>query len=61
VLFDLVGKSYMKNIDRPPSNPKRIIIQSTQECFSVDIPHFLANTVRHKPMQAGDEDDDFMP
>jgi hypothetical protein len=28
----------MKNVDRPPSNPKRIIIQSTQEIFSVDIP-----------------------
>jgi hypothetical protein len=51
----------MKNIDRPPSNPKRIIIQSTQECFSVDIPRAPVNTVRHKPMQAGDEDDDFMP
>ena len=61
VLFDLAGTSYMKNVDRPPSNPKRIIIQSTQECFSVDIPRVPAKTVRHKPMQAGDEDDDFMP
>jgi hypothetical protein len=51
----------MKNVDRPPSNPKHIIIQSTQECFSVDIPRVPANTVSHKPMHAGDEDDDFMP
>jgi hypothetical protein len=51
----------MKNVDRPPYNPKRIIIQSTQECFSVDIPRVPAKSVRHKPMQAGDEDDDFMP
>jgi hypothetical protein len=51
----------MKNVDRPPSNPKRIIIQSTQECFSVDIPHVPAETVRHKTRQAADEDDDFMP
>jgi hypothetical protein len=51
----------MKNVDRPPSNPKRIIIQSTQECFSVDIPHVPAETVRQKTRQAADEDDDFMP
>ena len=51
----------MKNVDRPPSNPKRIIIQSTQECFSVDIPRVLAETVRQKTRQAADEDDDFMP
>jgi hypothetical protein len=38
----------MKNVDRPPSNPKRIIIQSTQECFSVDIPRVPAETVRHE-------------
>jgi hypothetical protein len=61
VLFVLAGKSYMKNVDRPPSNPKCIIIQSTQECFSVDIPRVPANTVSHKPMHAGDEDDEFMP
>jgi hypothetical protein len=61
VLFDLAEKSYMKNVDRPPSNPKRIIIQSTQECFSIDIPRFPTNTVRHKPMHAGDENDEFMP
>jgi hypothetical protein len=51
----------MKNVDRPPSNPKRIIIQSTQECFSVDIPRVPAESVRHKTMQAADEDDEFMP
>jgi hypothetical protein len=51
----------MKNVDRPPSNPKRIIIQSTQECFSVDIPRVPTETVRPKTRQAADEDDDFMP
>ena len=51
----------MKNVDRPPSNPKRIIIQSTQECFSVDIPRVPAETVRHNTRQAADVDDDFMP
>jgi hypothetical protein len=51
----------MKNVDRPPSNPKRIIIQSNQECFSVDISRVSAETVRHETRQAADEDDDFMP
>jgi hypothetical protein len=51
----------MKNVDRPPSNPKRITIQSTQECFSVDIPRVPAETVRHETRQADDEDDEFMP
>jgi hypothetical protein len=51
----------MKNVNRPPSNPQRIIIQSTQECFSVDIPRVPAETVRHETRQAADEDDDFMP
>ena len=51
----------MKNVDRPPSNPKRIIIQSTQECFSVDIPRAPAGTVRPETRHAADEDDDFMP
>jgi hypothetical protein len=51
----------MKNVDRPPSNPKWIIIQSTQECFSVDIPRVPAETVRHNTRQVADEDDDFMP
>jgi hypothetical protein len=50
----------MKNVDRP-SNPKRIIIQSTQECFSVDIPRVPAETVRPETRQVADEDDDFMP
>jgi hypothetical protein len=61
VLFDLAGTSYMKNVDRPPSNPKWIIIQSTQECFSVDIPRVPVETVRHETRQVADEDDDFMP
>ena len=61
VLFHLAGTSVMKNVDRPPSNPKRIIIQSTQECFSVDIPRVPAETVRPETRQAADEDDDFMP
>jgi hypothetical protein len=51
----------MKNIDRPPSNPKRIIIQSNQECFSVNISRVPATSVSHKAMHAGDDDDDFMP
>jgi hypothetical protein len=60
VWFVLVGKSYMKNVDRPLSNPKRIIIQSSQECFSVDIPRVPATSVSHKAMHAGDNNDDFM-
>jgi hypothetical protein len=60
VWFVLAGKSYMKSVDRPPSNLKRIIIQSIQECFSVDIPRVPANTVSHKAMHAGDDNDDFM-
>ena len=28
----------MRNVDRPPTNPRRLIIESSQECFSVDIP-----------------------
>ena len=51
----------MKNVDRPPSNPKRIIIQSTQECYSVDIPRVPAEIVRHETRQTADGDDDFMP
>jgi hypothetical protein len=31
--------SIMWKVDRPPTNPKRLIIKSSQECFSVDIPH----------------------
>ena len=30
--------SIMRKVDRPPTNPKRLIIESSQECFSVDIP-----------------------
>jgi hypothetical protein len=29
--------STMRKVDRPPTNPKRLIIESSQECFSVDI------------------------
>jgi len=32
----------MKSVDRPPLNPKRITIESSQECFSVDIPRAAA-------------------
>jgi hypothetical protein len=28
----------MKSVDRPPANPKRITIESSQEFFSVEIP-----------------------
>jgi hypothetical protein len=35
MLFVLAGKTNMKNVDQPPSNPKRIIIQSSQDCFSL--------------------------
>jgi hypothetical protein len=33
----------MKSVDRPPANPKRITIESSQEFFSVEIPR-LAST-----------------
>jgi hypothetical protein len=33
----------MKSIDRPPTNPKRITIESSQEVFSVDIPRIVAD------------------
>jgi hypothetical protein len=29
--------SIMRKVDRLPTNPKRLIIESSQECFSVDI------------------------
>jgi hypothetical protein len=61
VWFVLAGKSYMKKVDRPSSNPKRIIIQSSQECFSVDISRVPATSINHKAMHAGDDVDDFMP
>jgi hypothetical protein len=28
----------MKSVDHPPSNPKKITIESSQEVFSVEIP-----------------------
>jgi hypothetical protein len=30
--------SIMRKVDRPPINPKRLMIESSQECFGVDIP-----------------------
>jgi hypothetical protein len=31
----------MKRVDQPPSNPKKIIIQSSQEVFTVEIPRSI--------------------
>jgi hypothetical protein len=42
----------MENVGRPPSNPKCIIIQSSQECFIVDIPRVPATSDNHKPTHA---------
>jgi hypothetical protein len=33
-----VAASIMRKVDRPPTSLKRLIIESSQECFSVDIP-----------------------
>jgi hypothetical protein len=66
----------MKHVDRPPNNPKRIIIQSSQECFSVDIPRaeqsnpsqLVGNpsnverpTFLNETVELDSDDDDFMP
>jgi hypothetical protein len=59
--FVLAGKTYIKSVDRPPPNPKRIIIHSSQECFSVDIPRVPMTSISHKATHADDDDDDFMP
>jgi hypothetical protein len=32
----------MKLVDCPPANPKHITIESSQECFSVDIPRLAS-------------------
>jgi hypothetical protein len=32
------ANSIMQKVDRLPTNPKRLIIESSQECFSIDIP-----------------------
>jgi hypothetical protein len=66
----------MKHVDRPPKNPKRITIQSSQECFSVDIscteqsnpcpevgnpPNVNSQTLINKTVQLDSDEDDFMP
>ncbi|WVZ93387.1 hypothetical protein U9M48_039369 [Paspalum notatum var. saurae] len=43
----------MKSVDRPPLNPKRITIESSQECFSVDIPRAAAPEGSANPSVAG--------
>ncbi|WVZ63824.1 hypothetical protein U9M48_013426 [Paspalum notatum var. saurae] len=43
----------MKSVDRPPLNPKRITIESSQECFSVDIPCAAALGECANPSVAG--------
>jgi hypothetical protein len=66
----------MKHVDRPPNNPKRITIQSSQECFSVDIscaeqsnpsqivgnpPNVDSQTLINETVEVDSDDDDFMP
>ena len=60
--------SIMRKVDRPPTNPKRLIIESSQECFSVDIPRSTdmgdptnvdAADAKKIPMPNVDGDDDF--
>jgi hypothetical protein len=66
----------MKHVDRPPNNPKRITIQSSQECFSVDIscaeqsnpspevgnpPNVDSQTLINETVQLDSDEDDFMP
>ena len=66
----------MKQVDRPPNNPKRITIQSSQECFSVDIPsaehpnpcpevenpsNADSQNVTNETVQIDSDEDDFMP
>jgi hypothetical protein len=63
-------------VDRPPNNPKRITIQSSQEFFSVDIPceeksnpsQLVGNpsnvespTQVNETVELDSDDDDFMP
>ncbi|WVZ63321.1 hypothetical protein U9M48_012962, partial [Paspalum notatum var. saurae] len=50
----------MKSVDRPPLNPKRITIKSSQECFCVDIPCVAALRESANPSDE-DDDDDFVP
>ncbi|KAL5651105.1 hypothetical protein ACJX0J_036563, partial [Zea mays] len=35
---NMAAVSIMRKVDRPPTNSKCLIIESSQECFSVDIP-----------------------
>jgi hypothetical protein len=62
--------SIMRKVDRPPTNLKRLIIESSQECFSVDIPRSAdmgdptnvdAADAKKIPMPNVDGDDDFEP
>jgi hypothetical protein len=38
IVASQAAASIMRKVDRPPTNPKRLIIESSQESFSVDIP-----------------------
>ena len=66
----------MKHVDRSSNNPKRITIQSSQECFSVDIPcaeqsnpcpevgnppNVDSQTLINETVEVDSDDDDFMP
>jgi hypothetical protein len=66
----------MKHVDRPPNNPKRIIIQSSQGCSSVDIScaeqsnpsqivgnrsNVDSQTLINETVELDSDDDDFMP
>jgi hypothetical protein len=65
----------MKHVDRSSNNPKRITIQSSQECFSVDIPcaeqsnpsqivgnppNVDSQTLINETIEVDSDDDDFM-
>jgi hypothetical protein len=65
----------MKHVDRPPNNLKRITIQSSQECLSVDIPcaehsnpcpdvrnppNVDSQTLINEIVQLDSDEDDFM-
>ena len=39
----------MKYVDHPSTNPKRITIQSSRECFGVDIPRLRPTTEQSNP------------
>ena len=44
----------MRKVDLLPINPKRLIIESSQECFSVDIPRLTATGDPPNPRCVGD-------